>query len=96
MRAQVTAALGQAPAQSNPLRARLGGRKGCLLAAGLMAFAVTIALYIMLIATHSHNWWIEPVDLRVYREGGSIVRHIAPLYNSRSAAPLYKWPHRYT
>ena len=96
MRAQVTAAQGQAPAQSRPLRARLGGRKGWLLAAGLMAFAVTIALYIMLIATHPHNWWIEPVDLRVYREGGSSVRHIAPWYNSHSTAPLYSWPHRYT
>ena len=96
MRAQVTAAPGQAPARSRPLRARLSGRKGWLLAAGLMAFAVTIALYIMLIATHSHNWWIEPVDLRVYREGGGSVRHIAPWYNSHSTAPLYSWPHRYT
>ena len=96
MRAQVTAARAQAPAQLHPLSARLGGKKGRLLTAGLIAFAVTIALYIVFIATHPHNGWIEPVDLRVYREGGSSVRHIAPWYNPRSTAPLYSWPHRYT
>ena len=96
MRDGVTAAQRSVPAQSRPLRARLGGRKGWLLAAGLVAFAATIALYIVLITTHPANWWIEPVDLRVYREGGSSVRQIAPWYNSHSTAPLYSWPHRYT
>jgi alpha-1,2-mannosyltransferase len=96
MREQVTAAQRQAPAQSHPRRARLGGKKGWLLVAGLIAFATTIALYIVLIATHPHNWWIDPVDLSVYREGGSSVRHIAPWYNPRSTAPLYSWPPRYT
>src|ERR1039457_7318135 len=82
MRDGVTAAQRSVPARSRPLRARLGRRKGWLLAAGLVAFAATIALYIVLITTHPANWWIEPVDLRVYREGGSSVRQIAPWYNS--------------
>ncbi len=96
MRDGMTAAQRSVPAQSRPLRAGPGGKKGRLLIAGLIAFAITIAIYVALIATHPHNWLTAPVDLRVYREGGSSVRHIAPWYNPRSTSPLYSWPLRYT
>ena len=33
-----------------------------------------------------------PVDLRVYRDGGLIVRHVAPMYRAFRASPLYDWP----
>ena len=35
---------------------------------------------------------MDPVDLKVYRDGGLIVRHVAPFYRARRAAPLYDWP----
>ena len=36
--------------------------------------------------------WMRPVDLRVYRDAGLIVRQIRPLYHPRFPAPLYQWP----
>ena len=35
---------------------------------------------------------MRPVDLRVYRDAGLIVRQIRPLYHPRFPAPLYQWP----
>jgi alpha-1,2-mannosyltransferase len=96
MRDEMTAARGASPAQSSSLGARLRARPGWLLAAGVLAFAITIVGYLVLSATHPLNWTIEPVDLKVYREGGDSVRQLAPFYNPHAAAPLYSWPHRFT
>jgi alpha-1,2-mannosyltransferase len=63
-----------------------------LLIAGVIAFAAILASYLAYRLTHPYNWTSDPVDLRVYRSGGLIVRHIRPDYNPHLAAPLYDWP----
>jgi alpha-1,2-mannosyltransferase len=65
---------------------------GWLLAAGAVAFGVAIAAYVIYASTHSLVQWQDPVDLRVYRDGGLIVRHIRPWYRGFRASPLYGWP----
>ncbi len=67
-----------------------------LLAVGVIAFGITIGLYIFFVVTHPFGWAFDPVDLRVYREGGDSVRHLAPFYNPHAKAPLYTWPHHFT
>ncbi len=67
-------------------------RGGPLLAVGAAAFAVAVAGYVAYILANPSNQWMQPVDLRVYTDGGLIVRHVAPLYRARRAAPLYGWP----
>ena len=62
-----------------------------LLAGGTAAFAVAMAGYAVFVLTHPRVQWMEPVDLRVYTDGGLIVRHIAPFYDAHSAAALYDW-----
>ena len=65
-----------------------------LLAVGLAAFAVAICGYIFFAVTHPADRWMIPVDLKVYREGGLVVRQLSPLYRPRLGAPLYEWPGR--
>jgi alpha-1,2-mannosyltransferase len=67
-------------------------RGGGLLAAGAVAFAVAVGGYIAFILTSRTNLWMQPVDLRVYTDGGLIVRHVRPMYRAFRAAPLYDWP----
>jgi len=69
---------------SEPDRARW------LLPAGAALLVVVLAVYLADLATHL------PVmaamrDLAVYRNGGLIVRHIAPAYDGRRPSPLYDW-----
>ncbi len=68
------------------------GRDGprWLLPACAAALAAVLAVYVADLATHL------PVmaamrDLVVYREGGLIVRHVAPAYDGHLASPLYDW-----
>jgi len=75
------------PAGPEPHRSR-----GWLLGLGSAAFATAIALYVWYVVTHPAHNWMEPVDLWVYTDGGRIVRHVTPLYNSHLASPLYGWP----
>jgi alpha-1,2-mannosyltransferase len=61
-----------------------------LLPAGAALLVVVLAVYLADLATHL------PVmaamrDLVVYRNGGLIVRHIAPAYDGHRASPLYDW-----
>jgi len=61
-----------------------------LLPAGAALLVVVLAVYLADLATHL------PVmaamrDLVVYRNGGLIVRHIAPAYDGHQASPLYDW-----
>jgi alpha-1,2-mannosyltransferase len=67
-------------------------REGWLLAVGAAAFAVAAAGYAAYILANRTSLWMQPVDLRVYRDGGLIVRHVRPLYQAYRAAPLYDWP----
>ena len=69
-------------------------RAAWLLTAGMIAFAVTIGVYIGFIVTHPADRWMIPVDLNVYREGGLVVRHLTPLFRPHRLAPLYEWPGR--
>jgi alpha-1,2-mannosyltransferase len=62
-----------------------------LLLAGLAAFAVALAGYVIYAVIHPQSFTLDPVDLAVYRSGGFIVRHVRPLYNPHLAAPLYDW-----
>ena len=62
-----------------------------MLLAGVVVFAVALAGYVIYAVIHPEDFTLEPVDLAVYRSGGMIVRHVAPLYNSHLKAPLYDW-----
>jgi alpha-1,2-mannosyltransferase len=67
-------------------------RGGTLLAVGAVAFGVAMAGYIIFAVTSPSHQWMDPVDLKVYLDGGRIVRHIRPFYRAYRAAPLYDWP----
>ncbi len=67
-------------------------RGGPLLAVGAVAFAVALGGYIIFALTSPSTQWMQPVDLKVYTDGGMIVRHVAPLYDAHRASPLYGWP----
>ena len=63
-----------------------------LLLAGLIAFGAVMVSYLAYKYSHPYSWTMDPVDLRVYRTGGLIVRHVRPAYNPQGPAPLYDWP----
>jgi Glycosyltransferase family 87 len=76
-----------------PGRGWLGRQPGRrLFAAGLVVFAAVAASYLAYRLSHPLNWTLDPVDLRVYRAGGLITRHLPPPYDPRLAHPLYQWP----
>jgi alpha-1,2-mannosyltransferase len=82
--------------ESAEARARPAGavwylRRRPLLAAGAAAFAIGLAGYIGFIIADPKGW-MEPVDLRVYTDGGLIVRHVTPFYRAHRGSPLYDWP----
>jgi alpha-1,2-mannosyltransferase len=62
-----------------------------LLLAGLAAFAVAVGCYVIYALIHAKSYFMDPVDLAVYRSGGLIVRQVRPFYDPRLAAPLYDW-----
>jgi alpha-1,2-mannosyltransferase len=62
-----------------------------MLLAGAATFVVALAGYVIYTVIHPKSFTMNPVDLAVYRSGGLIVRHVAPLYNPHLAAPLYDW-----
>jgi alpha-1,2-mannosyltransferase len=67
-----------------------------LLVAGIAAFTVAAGAYLIYAATHPGYYTLYPVDLRVYRDGGLIVRHISPTYEPWLKSSLYDWPDRST
>ena len=85
--ARQSAALGARPAGKPWYR-----RGGWLLALGAAAFAAAVAGYAAFALTHPPDLFMRPVDLRVYTDGGLIVRHVRPLYHPHFATPLYDWP----
>jgi alpha-1,2-mannosyltransferase len=61
-----------------------------LLPAGALLLVAVLALYLADLVTHL-SYMAAMRDLVVYRDGGLIVRHVAPAYNGHRAAPLYDW-----
>ena len=61
-----------------------------LLPAGAALLVVVLAVYLADLATHL-SVMAAMRDLVVYRNGGLIVRHIAPAYDGHRASPLYDW-----
>ena len=67
-------------------------RKTRLLIAGVVAFAAVLTLWVLYEAIHPLGYTLYPTDLRVYRDGGLIVRQMSPTYDGKLAYPLYDWP----
>lgn len=57
-----------------------------------MALAAVVGFWVWYAQRHPLGYTLYPVDLRVYRDGGLIVRHISPPYDGKLANPLYDWP----
>ncbi len=73
---------------------RHGGRRaadGWLPAVGVVALGAALVWYAHLIVI-SPGMLRSPVDLRVYLDGGLIVRHVRPFFDPRRVSPLYDWP----
>jgi alpha-1,2-mannosyltransferase len=68
--------------------ARVSSRN--LLVAGAGVFVLALGAWLIYAFTHSAIYTQDPVDLRVYFQGGWIVRHKPP-YNPASPYPLYGW-----
>jgi alpha-1,2-mannosyltransferase len=91
-RARVASTRQTATVSARPVGQAWYRRGGPLLAVGAAAFGVALAGYIIFALTSPSHQWMDPVDLKVYLDGGRIVRHIAPFYRGYRAAPLYGWP----
>ena len=61
-----------------------------LLPAGTVLLLAVLAVYLADLATHLSSM-AAMRDLAVYRNGGLIVRHVAPAYDAHRASPLYDW-----
>ena len=61
-----------------------------LLPAGALLLVAVLAVYLADLATHLPSM-AAMRDLVVYRNGGLIVRHVAPAYDGHRASPLYDW-----
>ena len=70
-----------------PEAAHASGKR--LLRAGVVAFALVVVGGWL--TFNALNGGLNDVDLTVYRDGGLIVRQIAPYYDPRDWAPLYGW-----
>src|ERR1035437_6387439 len=80
------AAAAKATAATGPSRERPGWR----LPPGALLLVAVLALYLADLVTHL-SYMAAMRDLVVSRDGGLIVRHVAPGYNGDRAAPLYDW-----
>ena len=61
-----------------------------LLPAGAALLLAVLGIYVADLATHLSSM-AAMRDLVVYRNGGLIVRHVAPAYDGHRASPLYDW-----
>src|SRR5437660_7206475 len=77
-------AAGEAPRAARAPRARLQR-------AGAIAFAAVIVSWLIYAAVSGPFGALNEVDLTVYKDGGLIVRHVAPYYDPHAYAPLYDW-----
>src|SRR3984957_6096931 len=62
-----------------------------LLWGGAVAFFLIIVSWVVYAALSGKNGALQEVDLKVYWDGGLIVRHVTPFYNSHYYDPLYGW-----
>ncbi len=62
-----------------------------LLWGGAVAFFLIIVSWVVYAALSGKNGALQEVDLKVYWDGGLIVRHVTPYYNSHYYDPLYMW-----
>src|ERR1700679_2312467 len=51
----------------------------------------SIASWVLYAALSGRNGALQEVDLKVYWDGGLIVRHVTPYYNPANHLPLYNW-----
>ncbi len=65
-------------------------RGGCFPAGAALLLVAVLAVYVADLATHLSSM-AAMRDLVVYRNGGLIVRHVAPAYDGHRASPLYDW-----
>jgi alpha-1,2-mannosyltransferase len=81
-----------AAAKGSPPGAAGTARDGArwLLPAGAVLLLAVLAVYLADLATHLSSM-AAMRDLVVYRNGGLIVRHVAPAYDGHRASPLYDW-----
>jgi alpha-1,2-mannosyltransferase len=70
--------------------ARTPGDARWLLPAGAVLLLAVLAVYLADLAAHLSTM-AAMRDLVVYRDGGLIVRHIAPAYDGHLSSPLYDW-----
>jgi alpha-1,2-mannosyltransferase len=61
-----------------------------LLPAGALLLVAVLALCVADLVTHL-SYLATMRDLAVYRDGGLIIRHVAPAYDGHQASPLYDW-----
>jgi alpha-1,2-mannosyltransferase len=59
--------------------------------AGAVAFFLIIVSWVVYAAVSGKNGALQEVDLKVYWDGGLIVRHVTPYYNPHYYDPLYMW-----
>jgi len=67
------------------------GRNGLALLAGIAGVLIVLAVLLVYLAGHREILAIQ-LDLRIYRDGGLIARHVRPWYDGRLGSPLYDWP----
>ncbi len=79
-----------AAAQTTAATGPIGNGSRWLLPAGILLLAAVLAVYLADLAAHL-PYMAAMRDLVVYRDGGLIVRHIAPAYDGHRASPLYDW-----
>jgi alpha-1,2-mannosyltransferase len=58
----------------------------------VVVFAATLGGWLVYACTHGPYATVDPADLRVYVDGGLIVRHVRPTYDPSFKYPLYDWP----
>jgi len=59
--------------------------------AGAVAFFLIVVSWLVYAAVSGKNGALQEVDLKVYWDGGLIVRHVTPYYNPHYYDPLYMW-----
>ena len=87
--AGVNLAGGNTAGSEAPRAGRAPGAR--LLRAGAIAFAAVIVSWLIYAALSGPFGALNEVDLTVYKDGGLIVRHVAPYYSPGAYAPLYDW-----
>jgi alpha-1,2-mannosyltransferase len=79
----------QGESKGNP-KASISAPGTRLVWAGAIAFVAVLASWVVFMMVSGRAGALDMVDLTVYRDGGLIVRHVAPYYDGKYA-PLYSW-----